>query len=53
MNSPGADDTYSLGVHLHTVHGITSDFNKYFKFHVLEHVSPSKMEKMNIYGYIN
>ena len=24
VNSPDADDTYSLGVHLHTVHGITS-----------------------------
>ena len=45
VNSPDPDDTYSLGVHLHKVHGLTSDFNKYYKFHVLEHVSPSTMEK--------
>ena len=45
VNSIDDEDTYSLGVHLHNVHGLTSDFNRYFTFHVLEHVSPTKMEK--------
>ena len=45
VNSTDDEDTYSLGVHLHNVHGLTSDFNRYFTFHVLEHVSPTQMEK--------
>ena len=27
------------------MHGVTSEFNNYYKFHVLEHVSPLQMEK--------
>ena len=40
------DDTYSLGIHLYNEHGLTSEFNKHYTFHVLEHVSPLQMEKI-------
>ena len=45
VNSLDTDDTYSLGIHLHSEHGISSDFNKYYTFHVLEYVSLFQMEK--------
>ena len=45
INSPDTDDTFCLGIHLFHEHGITSDFNDYYTFHVLEHVSPREMEK--------
>ena len=45
VNSPDTDDTFCLGIHLFNEHGITSGFNDYFRFHVLEHVSPLHMEK--------
>ena len=44
-NSPDSDDTFCLGMHLLNEHGITSNFNDHFTFHVLEHVSPLQMEK--------
>ena len=44
-NSLDTEDTYSLGIHLNSEHGITSEFNKYYTFHVLEYVSPLQMEK--------
>ena len=44
-NTSDSEDTHSLGIHLLNEHGITSDFNNYFTFHVLEHVSPLHMEK--------
>ena len=43
-NTSDSEDTYCLGIHLLNEHGITSDFNNYFTFHVLEHVSPLQME---------
>ena len=46
VNALDTDDTYSLGVHLYNEHGLTSDFDKYYTFHVLEHVSPLQMEKI-------
>ena len=45
VNSPDTEDTFCLGIHLFNEHGITSNFNDYFTFHVLEHVSPLQMEK--------
>ena len=45
VNSPDTEDTFCLGIHLFNEHGITSNFNEYFTFHVLEHVSPLQMEK--------
>ena len=41
------EDLYSLGLHLLYDHGCTNreDFNKAFNFHVLEHSSPSQIEK--------
>ena len=45
MNSTDDEDTYNLGVHLHNVHGLTYDFNMYFSFHSLKHISPTQMEK--------
>ena len=44
-NISDSEDTHCLGIHLFNEHGITSDFNNYFTFHVLEHVSPLHMEK--------
>ena len=48
MNSPdiSSDDTLCLGMHLFNEHGITTNFNDHFTFHVLEHVSPLQMEKI-------
>ena len=40
-----SDDTYSLGIHLLQDHGITRNFNNYYTFHVLDHVSPSQLDK--------
>ena len=40
-----SEDTHCLGIHLFNEHGITSNFNNYLTFHVLEHVSPLQMEK--------
>ena len=45
VNSLDNDDSFRLGIHLLTEHGITSGFNDAFTFHVLEHVSPLQMEK--------
>ena len=45
VNSSDTEDTFCLGIHLFNEHGITSNFNEYFTFHVLEHVSPLQMEK--------
>ena len=45
VNASDDDDSFSLGIHLFNEHGITSGFDDYFRFHVLEHVSPSQMEK--------
>ena len=45
VNHNDTEDIFTLGVHLHSVHGVTSEFNNYYKFHVLEHVSPLQMEK--------
>ena len=45
VNSPDSDDIFCLGMHLFHEHGITSNFNDHFTFHVLEHVSPLQMEK--------
>ena len=45
VNSLDNDDSFCLGIHLLTEHGITSGFNDAFTFHVLEHVSPLQMEK--------
>ena len=46
VNSLDMDDTYSLGVHLYNnEHGLSSEFNKHYTFHVLEYVSLLKMEK--------
>ena len=39
------DDTYSLGIHLLQEHGVTSNFNGHFTFHILDHVSSSKLER--------
>ena len=39
-----SDDTYSLGIHLLQEHGVTTNFNDHFTFHILEHVSPSQLE---------
>ena len=45
VNSPDiSDDTFCLGMHLFNEHGITTNFNDHFTFHVLEHVSPLQME---------
>ena len=44
VNSLDSEDTYSLGIHLFSEHGITNDFNTHYTFHVLEHVSPLRME---------
>ena len=48
VNSPdiSSDDTLCLGMHLFNEHGITTNFNDHFTFHVLEHVSPLQMEKI-------
>ena len=46
VESLDTDDSYSLGVHLYNEHGLTSEFNKHYTFHVLEHVSPLQMEKI-------
>lgn len=40
-----SDDTYSLGIHLLQDHGVTRNFNNYYTFHVLDHVSPSQLDK--------
>lgn len=40
-----SEDTYSLGIHLLQDHGVVSNFNQHFTFHILEHVSPSQLEK--------
>ena len=45
VNSPDTDDTFCLGIHLYNEHGVTSNFNDHFTFHVLDHVSPLQMEK--------
>ena len=45
LNAPVSDDPFCLGMHLCNEHNITSNFNDYFTFHVLEHVSPLHMEK--------
>ena len=45
VNSPDTEDTFCLGIHLLNEHGITTNFNDHFTFHVLEHVSPLQMEK--------
>ena len=54
VNSPDiSDDTFCLGMHLFNEHGITTNFNDHFTFHVLEHVSPLQMEKLSTCGSIN
>ena len=40
-----SEDTFSLGIHLLQEHGVVSNFNHHFTFHILEHVSPSQLEK--------
>ena len=42
-----SEDLYTLGLHLHFEHGCVSeeDFNNAFTFHILEHCSPSQIEK--------
>ena len=45
VNSLDTEDSYSLGLHLYNEHGLISEFNKHYTFHVLEHVSPLQMEK--------
>ena len=41
------EDLYSLGMHLRYEHGLASevDFNNTYTFHVLQHCSPSQLEK--------
>ena len=47
MNFDTDSDLYSLGLHLHFDHGITdpNGFNTYFKFGILEVVTPGDIEK--------
>ena len=45
VNSSDTDDSLCLAMHLFNEHGISSNFNDHFTFHVLEHVSPLQMEK--------
>ena len=45
--SKDSEDLYSLGLHLYFEHGCKNkgDFNNVFTIHILEHCSPSQIEK--------
>ena len=47
MNIGDLDDEYSLGIHLHDVHGITDadGFDNNFRFTILENCNPRDIEK--------
>ena len=47
MNVSDLDDEYSLGIHLHDVHGINDDngFDNHFVFTILENCNPRDLNK--------